>query len=573
MQDESLIDLAAGALFAHVQAERELAEQFPGASWTFNPAQASVTAHVGDSSRDLPAQFIATIDKTAGTWTWAWQEAIGVPDSVLKLAHLVHEVGEHRAIAALVNPRVQLHETASLPLQLAAEHLSDASHWLRIETAPGKLAVLSVDAGRLEVPAANALVDIVMSGIALQTIDQHRTAFEAYLKLLGAERETIDENGMRVLAADGKVTATFDAEGRILSINPERDEASRRSARESSERMVAEFEFDDESPFGPSPFVFAATPINAPQLDAAAEQDADAPAFTAAGLFGAVESEPAVASSPEPSVPGPSFPGPSVPGPAVPRPSASGADAGHPHTAPSLPKLPPLPQQPASGLQHSQHQSPAPQRPSPGPQQPWQPQQLLQPQQFHPPQGQPPMWPGQGSQAPVSPPPTPQSSRPQGPQQPSWTPPGRLPQRPQQMPNQQQMLSPQQQPQFGEQQPFGMQSQAPGQHQPPLPQQQWSQPPRQTPAHPTPAQPAPAQQPQQQWPPQQQWQAPPQRPNQPQPPQWPQQQRQSPGAQPWQGQGSQPWQGPGPQPWQGPRPQPPQQPPYGQQPPPPYQQH
>ena len=396
MQDESLIDLATDAIFAHVQAERELAERFPNATWTFNPAHAAVTVHLGETSHDFPAQFIATIDQTAGMWTWAWQEAIGVSDAVLQLARRVREVGEQRAIAPLTTPQVQLHETASLPLQLAAQILSDASHWLRIETEPGKLAVLSVAAGELETPGANALVDIVMSGVALQISDRHRAAFEAYLKQLGAASETFDENGMRVSVADGTVIATFDAEGRILSINREQDAVDQRSARESTERMVAEFELDDESPFGPSPFVFASTPINAPQLDEPAENDADEPAFTATDIFGVVDAQPAVSNpAATPAAPPAPMAAPAAP-PSAPDPvSPSSAPAPMSQPAmPGLPELPPLPQYPVSGQQRPpqqpQQQGP-PQQSAPGQQRPSQqsaPGQQRPPQQFFQPPGQ-----------------------------------------------------------------------------------------------------------------------------------------------------------------------------------------
>ena len=396
VQDESLIDLATDAIFAHVQAERELAERFPNATWTFNPAHAAVTVHLGETSHDFPAQFIATIDQTAGMWTWAWQEAIGVSDAVLQLARRVREVGEQRAIAPLTTPQVQLHETASLPLQLAAQILSDASHWLRIETEPGKLAVLSVAAGELETPGANALVDIVMSGVALQISDRHRAAFEAYLKQLGAASETFDENGMRVSVADGTVIATFDAEGRILSINREQDAVDQRSARESTERMVAEFELDDESPFGPSPFVFASTPINAPQLDEPAENDADEPAFTATDIFGVVDAQPAVSNpAATPAAPPAPMAAPAAP-PSAPDPvSPSSAPAPMSQPAmPGLPELPPLPQYPVSGQQRPpqqpQQQGP-PQQSAPGQQRPSQqsaPGQQRPPQQFFQPPGQ-----------------------------------------------------------------------------------------------------------------------------------------------------------------------------------------
>ncbi len=546
VQDESLIDLATDAIFAHVQAERELAERFPDATWTFNPAHAAVTVHLGETSHDFPAQFIATIDQTAGMWTWAWQEAIGVSDAVLQLARRVREVGEQRAIAPLTTPQVQLHETASLPLQLAAQSLSDASHWLRIETEPGKLAVLSVAAGELETPGANALVDIVMSGVALQISDRHRAAFEAYLKQLGAASETFDENGMRVSVADGTVIATFDAEGRILSINREQDAVDQRSARESTERMVAEFELDDESPFGPSPFVFASTPINAPQLDEPAENDADEPAFTATDIFGVVDAQPAV-SNPTAAPPAPPAAPPSAPEPVSP-PSAP-APVSQP-AMPGLPELPPLPQHPGSGQQ----------RP---PQEPQLPQQQRQPQQFF----QPP-----GSQSP--------SQQPAGP-------------RPQ--PGQQQFDQPPQQ--WSQPRPPAPFQAAPFQPAPGQPGQPGAF--QAAPSQPTPGQ--------QSWPPQQSWQSqqpqqqvpgqqapgqqvpgPQQRFNQPYPPQqpprqapWPPQragQQAGPQQQaPWPQQqaGQQQQAGPQQQPGQARPQQHPQNPygPFGQQPPPPYQPH
>lgn len=550
VQDESLIDLATDAIFAHVQAERELAERFPDATWTFNPAHAAVTAHLGETSHDFPAQFIATIDQTAGMWTWAWQEAIGVSDAVLQLARRVREVGEKRAIAPLTTPQVQLHETASLSLQLAAQSLSDASHWLRIETEPGKLAVLSVAAGELELPDANALVDIVMSGVALQISDRHRAAFEAYLKQLDASSETFDENGMRVSVANGTVIATFDAEGRILSINREQDAVDQRSARESTERMVAEFELDDESPFGPSPFVFASTPINAPQLDEPAENDADEPAFTATDIFGVVDSQPAVA-NPTATPPAPPAAPPSAPEPVSP-PSAP-APVNQP-AMPGLPELPPLPPHPASVQQRppqQPHQQGPPQQSAPGQQRP--PQQFFQPpgqqpgpQQFDQPQQQ---W---------------SQPRPPAPFQPAPGQPGQSGVFPaalsQPAPGQQPW--PPQQPQ---QQASGQQT--PGQ-QVPGPQQRFNQP-------------YPPQQPPRQasWPPQQagtQQQTP-----------WPQQQaghqQRAPWAQlqpgpqqqagPQQQSGQQQQAGPQQQPGQA-RPQP-QNPygPFGQQPPPPYQPH
>lgn len=546
VQDESLIDLATDAIFAHVQAERELAERFPDAIWTFNPAHAAVTVHLGETSHDFPAQFIATIDQTAGMWTWAWQEAIGVSDAVLQLARRVREVGEQRAIAPLTTPQVQLHETASLPLQLAAQSLSDASHWLRIETEPGKLAVLSVAAGELETPGANALVDIVMSGVALQISDRHRAAFGAYLKQLGAASETFDENGMRVSVADGTVIATFDAEGRILSINREQDAVDQRSARESTERMVAEFELDDESPFGPSPFVFASTPINAPQLDEPAENDADEPAFTATDIFGVVDAQPAV-SNPTATPPAPPAAPPSAPEPVSP-PSAP-APVSQP-AMPGLPELPPLPQHPGSGQQ----------RP---PQEPQLPQQQRQPQQFF----QPP-----GSQSP--------SQQPAGP-------------RPQ--PGQQQFDQPPQQ--WSQPRPPAPFQAAPFQPAPGQPGQPGAF--QAAPSQPTPGQ--------QSWPPQQSWQSqqpqqqvpgqqapgqqvpgPQQRFNQPYPPQqpprqapWPPQragQQAGPQQQaPWPQQqaGQQQQAGPQQQPGQARPQQHPQNPygPFGQQPPPPYQPH
>lgn len=547
MQDESLIDLATDAIFAHVQAERELAERFPDATWTFNPAHAAVTAHLGETSHDFPAQFIATIDQTAGMWTWAWQEAIGVSDAVLKLARRVREVGEQRAIAPLTTPQVQLHETASLSLQLAAQSLSDASHWLRIETEPGKLAVLSVAAGELELPDANALVDIVMSGVALQISDRHRAAFEAYLKQLDASSETFDENGMRVSVANGTVIATFDAEGRILSINREQDAVDQRSARESTERMVAEFELDDESPFGPSPFVFASTPINAPQLDEPAENDADEPAFTATDIFGVVDSQPAVA-NPTATPPAPPAAPPSAPEPVSP-PSAP-APVNQP-AMPGLPELPPLPQQPAPGQQRPPQQFFQPLGQQPGPQQFDQPQQQwsqprpsapFQPAPFQPAPGQP----GQSGVFPAA------LSQPAPGQQP-WP-----PQQPQQQASGQQ--TPGQQvpgPQQRFNQPYPPQQpprQAPWPPQQAGPQQQaghqqqasWAQ-----------QQPGPQQQP---WPQQQAG-------SQQQP--WPQQQA-GPQQQPWPQQG-----GPQQQPGQARPQQQPQNPygPFGQQPPPPYQPH
>lgn len=545
VQDESLIDLATDAIFAHVQAERELAERFPNATWTFNPAHAAVTVHLGETSHDFPAQFIATIDQTAGMWTWAWQEAIGVSDAVLQLARRVREVGEQRAIAPLTTPQVQLHETASLPLQLAAQSLSDAPHWLRIETEPGKLAVLSVAAGELETPGANALVDIVMSGVALQISDRHRAAFEAYLKQLDASTETFDENGMRVSVADGTVIATFDAEGRILSINREQDAVDQRSARESTERMVAEFELDDESPFGPSPFVFASTPINAPQLDEPAENDADEPAFTGTNIFGVVDAQPAV-SNPTAAPPAPPAAPPSAPEPVSP-PSAP-APVSQP-AMPGLPELPPLPQHPAPGQQRQPQQAQQ-QRP---PQEPQPPQQQRQPQQFF----QPP-----GSQSP--------SQQPAGP-------------RPQ--PGPQQFDQPRQQ--WSQPRPPAPFQPAPFQPAPGQPGQSGVFPA-------APSQPAPGQRPWQSQQPQQQapgQQAP--RPqqgfNQPYPPQqqprqapWPPQQagpqQQTPWPQqtwPQQQAGQQQQAGPQQQPGQARPQQQPQNPygPFGQQPPPPYQPH
>ena len=559
MQDESLIDLATDAIFAHVQAERELAERFPNATWTFNPAHAAVTVHLGETSHDFPAQFIATIDQTAGMWTWAWQEAIGVSDAVLQLARRVREVGEQRAIAPLTTPQVQLHETASLPLQLAAQSLSDASHWLRIETEPGKLAVLSVAAGELETPGANALVDIVMSGVALQISDRHRAAFEAYLKQLGAASETFDENGMRVSVADGTVIATFDAEGRILSINREQDAVDQRSARESTERMVAEFELDDESPFGPSPFVFASTPINAPQLDEPAENDTDEPAFTATDIFGVADAQPAVSgpaatptAPPAPPAASPSAPEPVSP-PSAPAPVSQPA-------MPGLPELPPLPQYPVSGQQRPpqqpQQQGPPQQPQQQGPPQQSVPGQQRPPQQFFQPPGQQP-----GPQQFDQPQQQWSQPRPPAPFQPAPFQPAPF----QPAPGQ-----PGQRP-WQSQQP---QQQAPGQQAPgqqvPGPQQRFNQP--------YPPQQPPRQAP---WPPQQAG------PQQQTP--WPQQQaghqqqapwaQQQPGPQqqtwPQQQAGQQQQAGPQQQPGQARPQQHPQNPygPFGQQPPPPYQPH
>ena len=263
MTGQSLKRLAGASLFSHIHAETDLAERTGGASWSVDLSAPEITFRSAAGEQRFPVQLIGSISQSAGTWMWGWHNTNHFPDAALALAEEVFLAGERDEISELTTAVVALHETPSLLLQLAAETIGVANHWISVDAGNSVTVVLAVDAGPLPAPDHGQLLTTVLRGIELQVVDDHYDALRAYGERLGIATETLDGEvrTLRLATVGVPTEATFDADGRMLSIHAARD--AQASASESgpdaadAERAIADAEFDDEaSPFGPAAFVF-----------------------------------------------------------------------------------------------------------------------------------------------------------------------------------------------------------------------------------------------------------------------------------------------------------------------------
>ena len=224
------------------------------------------------------------------------------PATALQLATRLRKLVAETQIDALTEPTVQLSDTPSLLLLLASETLCERIYSLKSELSPGITGVFLLEAGELPVPSCDDLTDLVVAGIETRAADNHRAALEVFAKQVGMQCEPGD-GGLMLVAADCTVHVTFDDEGRMLSINRVRTEPEEAERQAATARMVEDFEFDDESPFGPSPFVFAPTPMTSPMSAPEPEpsSDDDEPAFTSTGMFTTVDTPSAASEAVIPS--------------------------------------------------------------------------------------------------------------------------------------------------------------------------------------------------------------------------------------------------------------------------------
>ena len=270
-----LAELAGQSLFTHVQADADLADRTGGASWSVDLSVPRIAYRTAEGDLEFPVQLVGSILRARGTWMWGWHNEVnGFPDTALVLANEVLRVGRERGIPELTTPVVDLSETPSLLLQLAAETIGRANHWAQLDAGSGLTVVLAVDAGELPAPDSDRLISTVMRGIDLQAVDDHRAALRAYAERIGLDCEPLEgaADGLRVRGRDGGIDAEFDEHGTMTSVRAldEAPAASRAvesddseaevdaspAADPEAEAVVSEAELDDEPGFGPAREVY-----------------------------------------------------------------------------------------------------------------------------------------------------------------------------------------------------------------------------------------------------------------------------------------------------------------------------
>ena len=221
MATTKLVELAGQSLFSHVQAESDLADRTGGAGCSVDMSVPAITFHAPEGDSTFPVQLIGSISKSAGTWMWGWHNVNQFPAEALALAERVRSVGSDLGVSELTTPVVTLSETPSLLLQLAAESIGSANHWISVDAGNGLTVVLAVDAGQLPAPDADRLISTVMRGIDLQVVEDHRSALVAYAERIGLVIEPVEgsERGMRLRNNHGGIDVDFDTEGRMTSIS------------------------------------------------------------------------------------------------------------------------------------------------------------------------------------------------------------------------------------------------------------------------------------------------------------------------------------------------------------------
>lgn len=215
----ALDDAVADAVFLAFEMEAKFAELFGGFAWDVDFVAGTFTFHT-EPDTVLRSHFLGSAAPGPGTWMWGWHNVNGFPESSVAAAERVRAAFAGSGAAALEQATVPLSPQLPLLLTLASKAATGIFASVDVPSNGGTRVYLLLEheSLRLDPPTASRVVSVISDGIRVTDIASHRRAVESYARLRGIDLAATGSDGVELRLADGVISISFDALGRISSI-------------------------------------------------------------------------------------------------------------------------------------------------------------------------------------------------------------------------------------------------------------------------------------------------------------------------------------------------------------------
>lgn len=225
----TLTDVLDDGAFVSVERQRRLADLLGEGGeyadrWDVDLDAGTLTFTGRGGTLVTPAHLVGTAAPGPGSWMWAWNNVNGFSDAVVARAGAVRDFGARFGIKELASAEVPLRgepRQDAVEYAVAAGLVNGGLPHYTAEVGGGTVVAFVVDEPRaaLGAPSVATAASVVAEALANGAALDHRRALEAYGELRGFGVPEQTDDLVVLEAADGRLTARFDAEGRITGLD------------------------------------------------------------------------------------------------------------------------------------------------------------------------------------------------------------------------------------------------------------------------------------------------------------------------------------------------------------------